>query len=91
MASKSLASIAAASLLGLTLSLAAPATPAEAKVRVYLGFPGYYYGPGYFYGPGYGYYPRYRYRHHCHWRKVRVTYWRHGKPRKRWVRRRVCW
>jgi hypothetical protein len=96
MASKSLASIAAATLMGLTLSLAAPVQPAEAKVHVFLGFPGYGYGYGYgpYYGPNYydyGYYPRHRYRHHCGWRRVRVTYWRHGHRHKRWVRRRVCW
>jgi hypothetical protein len=78
---------AAATLAG---GIAATTAPAEAKVRVFLGFgsPGYY-DPGY-YDPGYydpGYFedeynaPVYRVRHrshhrvHCHWRKV----WHHHR------------
>jgi hypothetical protein len=92
MASKSIASVLGAAVLGLGISLGAPATPAEARVHIFLGAPGFYYGPGYYPGPYYGYHPRryYGYRD-CYRRKVRIKVWRNGKPRRVWVRRRVCY
>jgi hypothetical protein len=90
MASKTLSSIVGAALLGLGITFAVPATPAEARVHIFVGAPGFYFGPGYYPGPyygyDYGYYPRYRYRHHCYVRKVRA--YRHG--RRYVLRRRIC-
>lgn len=63
--------IAAVAATTMAIGVGAQSTGAEAKVRIYIGTPGYYYGPGYYHG--YRYYPRHR-NWHCHIVKVK----RHG-------------
>jgi hypothetical protein len=69
----------------MALGMGAASSPADAKVRVYIGTPGYYYGPGYYDG-----YPRYyhRYGHRC--RTVVVKKWSRKYHRPIRVKRRVC-
>lgn len=77
--------IAAAAAVGIgAAALGTAATPADAKVYLHFGFPGFY--PGYYYAPPPVYYvPRYGYRTRC-WRKRRG--WRRVWNGYRWVKRR---
>ena len=76
----------------MALGMGAASSPADAKVRVYIGTPGYYYGPGYYdeYPRYYYGYPRayHRYGHRC--RTVVVKKWSRKYHRPIRVKRRVC-